>query len=85
LLPFSLNSFDRIYILQDCGIIEVVKNVADGKGKHRDDIRDDARTVYEQWATRVREIRGKPRWKMIPATTTTSSEWGVIGYVLERE
>jgi len=68
-------------VLKDDGIIEEVKKVADGEGNHRGDIRDDARTAYEQWAIRVQEIRGKPRWK-----TTLGTELGPeSGYFLERE
>lgn len=68
-----------VNVLKDHGVIEGLKSVADGKGKHPDDIRDDARTVYEQWIIRVQEIRGKLRWKMTQ-TKSSSTE-----YVLQRE
>jgi len=64
--------------LKDYGIIKEVKNVADGMGDHTEDIRDGARTAYERWTIHVRELRGKPRWKM------TKSRVG-SRYVLQRE
>jgi len=62
-MPFLAFLVDRIIlnVLKDGGVIERLKNIVDGKGKH---IRDDARTAYEQWAIRAQKIRGKPRWKM---------------------
>jgi len=69
-----------VNVLQDYGILKKVKEVADGKGKHTDDIRDKARTVYERWAIHVQEIRGKPRWKI-----KSRPESDVVRYVLQRE
>jgi len=37
-----------VNVLQDYGILKKVKEVADGKGKHTDDIRDEARAAYER-------------------------------------
>jgi len=78
-LPFLLNSIDCK--CKNRGIIEVLNNIADGMGKHRDDIRNDARTAYKQWAIRVQEIRGKPRWKMYQ--TRSEPESKLVAYVLQ--
>jgi len=68
-----------INVLKDRGVIEGLKSVADGKGKYADDIRDDARTAYEQWVIRVQEIRGKLRWKTMRTKSSST------GCVLQRE
>lgn len=62
--------------LKDYGIVERIKKIADGKGEHADDVRDIARTAYEQWVIRVQEIREERRWKM----TLTEP----LGFILER-
>jgi len=48
---------------KDLNVIKELKNIADGKGEHADDIRNEARRTYEEWSFRVEGIRGLPRWK----------------------
>jgi len=80
-LLFSLKTRLIVTAFKDLGVIKAVKNVADGKGKHADNIRDNARTAYEQWVTRVQEIHDKPRWKWTPKP---GPKLGVEVFVLKR-